>query len=70
MIAADFRSVPDPGPRLEELELLRELARAVAYLPINIETAAARRELVIAEPPRWRPDQAFARRVGDPERAR
>lgn len=47
---------------------LRTLMFFLVDRPINWQTRLARRDLVSREAPRFRPDRAFARFVGDPIR--
>lgn len=50
---------------------LAELTTIMFFIvarPINLQTRMARRDIVKREPPRWKPDRAFARFVGDPVR--
>lgn len=47
---------------------LRSLMFFLVDRPINWQTTLARRDLVRREAPRFRPEKAFARYVGDPIR--
>jgi L-serine deaminase len=47
-------------------EQLRAMMRDVVAGPINCDTEIARKQLVRREAPRWRPDRAFVKHVGDP----
>lgn len=53
-------------PLTLRLAELRTLMFFIVARPINVQTTLARRDIVRREAPRWRPDKAFARFVGDP----
>lgn len=54
--------------RRARLAELRTIMFFIVARPINLQTTMARRDIVKREPPRWKPDRAFARFVGDPVR--